>query len=157
VDVKENKNKSLGPFAGPIRSLRKALGLSMEAAAHRIDMTLGAWRTWESGLKQPRRAQLEAIANLTDSPGLRMKFWLDVYGEGIKLGVASEKPMTPREIVMLRYINDSIGSLRELCVAAAEGSTASEQTLRRVADDLMRAAADAEAVRGSRILKHEEI
>lgn len=79
-----------------------------------------------------------------------MKFWLDIYGEGIKLGPSSQKPMTARETMMLRYINDSIMALRELCLAAAEGSTASEEMLRHVADNLIRAAGDARRIRESR-------
>ena len=101
-------------------------------------------------MAQPRRAQLEAIAGLTDSPGLRMKFWLDIYQEGIKLGGPSQKPMTPRETVMLRYINDSVMALRDLCLAAAEGSTASEELLKHATDSLIRAAADARRTRESR-------
>jgi len=124
--------------------------MSQEGAAHRIGLTQGAWRSWESGLKQPRSAQLEKIIGLTDSPGLRMKFWLDIYQEGIKLGAPSQKPMTPRETVMLGYINDSVLALRDLCLAAAEGSTASEQMLKHVADDLIRAAADIRRTRESR-------
>ena len=55
--------------------------------------------------------------------------------------------MTPRESIMLRYVNDSTDALRELCFAAVEGSTASEWILRHVADDLTRAAADAKIAR----------
>ncbi len=50
--------------------------------------------------------------------------------------------MTPREFILLRYVNDSIDALRELHLAAVKGSTASEYILRHVADDLIRAAAD---------------
>ena len=55
--------------------------------------------------------------------------------------------MTPRESIMLRYVNDSIDALRELSLAAMEGSTASECLLRHVADDLIRMAADAKIAR----------
>jgi len=55
--------------------------------------------------------------------------------------------MTPRESILLRYINDSTDALRELHLAAVEGSTASEWILRHVADDLIRMAADAKIAR----------
>ncbi len=55
--------------------------------------------------------------------------------------------MTPREIVLLHYINESVTALEELRLAAAEGSTGSEVILKYIADDLIRAAADARLTR----------
>lgn len=138
--VKGKIQRSKGAFFGPIRALRASLGLSQEAAARKIGVALKTWYAWESGLQQPRRTQLEAIANLIKDPALRMKFWLDIYSEGIKLGVPAGKAMTQRDALILRYGNDAIEAIKELCLGAAEGSTASEEALRDLADRLVRAA-----------------
>lgn len=149
MPVKDKIKESLGAFAGPIKGLREALGMTQEQAVRRIGLTLGAWRSWESGLKQPRRQQIEKIANLADDPAIRMKFWLDIYDEGIKLGASSQKPMTPRETLFVRYVNDIVMAAKELCLAAAAGSTASEEMLKHAADDLIRRAGDARRTRES--------
>ncbi len=54
--------------------------------------------------------------------------------------------MTEREALILRYANDAIEAVKELCLGAAEGSTASEESLRDLADRLIRAAGNARRV-----------
>lgn len=51
---------------------------------------------------------------------------------------------------MRRYVNDIVMAARELCIAAADGSTASEEILKDAADKLIRAAGDVRRARESR-------
>lgn len=147
--VKQKKEPSKLLFSAPIRALRQALGLSQEAAARQIDVALTTWRQWEYGIAQPRSHQLDLIAGLTDNPALRANFWLDIYIGGIKLGGTQNAPMTARESVIIRYVNDLVMAAKELCIAAAEGSTSSEEMLKDAADRLIRAAGDTRRIRES--------
>ncbi len=72
-----------------------------------------------------------------------MKFWLDMYSEGIRVGGTQNEPMTQRDGLVLKYGNDAIEAVKQLCLAAAEGSTVSDEALRDLADRLVRAAGNA--------------
>lgn len=126
------------------------MGLTQEECARAIDVTLGAWKAWEGGINQPRWEQLIRIAGLTESPALRIKFWLDISDIGIRMLPPTRRMMTQREALFVRYVNDIVMAARELCVAAAEGSTASEELLRHAADSLIRAAGDIAVMRERR-------
>lgn len=62
-----------------------------------------------------------------------------------------DRPMTSRETLLIRYINDSVMALRELSLSAADGSTASEKILKDVADKLIKATGDTRRAREARV------
>lgn len=78
---------------------------------------------------------------------MRLNFWLDIYLAGIKMGATPEKPMSPWELLFMRYVKDIVMAAKELCLAAASGSTSSEEMLKHEADRLIRAAGDARRAR----------
>jgi hypothetical protein len=84
-----------------------------------------------------------------------MRFWLDIYEEGIKLGHPTDKTVSPRETIFMRYVNDIVMAAKDLCIAAASGSRASEKILKHEPVRLIRAAGDVQRTREARRAKRE--
>lgn len=154
--------KTTALFGKAIKSLRLAIGKTQESAAHAIGVTTKTWSDWELRGVQPRRSELEKICSLAADPAVRIVFWLDIYLVGVKLRAPeqTQQRMSPREALLLRYMEDSVMALRALVTAAADGSTASEELLRLATDQLLRASGDAQrhiAARNSANGKNKKI
>lgn len=139
--VKQKVFPPRGPFFAAIRALRLALELSQEQAAHRVGVTLGAWRSWEAGVNSPRRSQLEKIAALPDDPKVRIIFWLDIYLGGMKLAVMPSRtaPGQRQDAEVVKCAQTVLESVRRLVLSAA-ASRAAWQELKSLAGRLRRAA-----------------
>ncbi len=54
--------------------------------------------------------------------------------------------VNPREAMLIGYLDRAVSALKDLTIAAAEGSLMSEQILRSTADDLWRMAIEARRI-----------
>lgn len=144
--LKEKIQENVGLFARPIRTLRTALGMAQEACARAIGVSWATWRAWEYGTNQPRRLQLEKIADLATDAVIRANFWLDIYLAGINMSRIESmgKDVKPEEIQRLRYVNDAVRALKILHASAAGGNGTAQEMLRSLAYRLLDAAGKAE-------------
>lgn len=132
--------KQAAKIAAALKKLRETLGRSRDQMARAVGCSYPVYGHWEAGRTVPRHDDLERIAQSVEDRRVRMEFWLDIYSEGIKLGGTLGKTVTQRDALILRYANDAIEGVRQLCLTAAQGSTASEEQLREIADRVVRAA-----------------
>jgi transcriptional regulator with XRE-family HTH domain len=140
--VKEKLKPPSGPFVVAIKGLRSSLELSQEEAAHRVGVTLGAWRSWEQGVNSPRRRQLEKIATLPADAKIRVKFWLDICLDGIRLSsvLSGSGKMLREDRELIISANSAVEAVKQLVLAAARGSHAAREELKSLAGRLRQAA-----------------
>lgn len=62
VSAPEQEANPFPQFRVNLRRYRKAAGLTQEALARQIDVTLGSVKDWERGMRVPRTRQLAALS-----------------------------------------------------------------------------------------------
>jgi len=122
--------------------------MTQEAVARRLGIALNTWRQWEYGSAQPRQAQIDRIADLTDDPVIRIHFWLDIYLGGINLerilGDAGGN-VRKEETAIVRHTTCAVEALKTLvAAAAARPGGYADQKLAHLADELLEVAGKAE-------------
>lgn len=84
------------PVGQIIRDERRARGLTQEAAAEQADISVGAWRSTESGTRRPRPYTFAAVLDLLDlTPAV-------IHARAEQLRRATPEPETARATLVER-------------------------------------------------------
>jgi len=133
--------------------------MTQEGAARALPVALTTWRQWEYGTAQPRQAQFDRIADLTEDPVIRIHFWLDIYLGGINLerilGDAGGN-VRKEEAAIVRHTTCAVEALKTLvAAAAARPGGFADQKLAHLADELLDAAGKCQIAGAQRSLRPE--